>query len=365
MISVIIPCYFKEEPYLNQTIDNVFKAAEGEVEVIVALNGYNQQVDSRAKVVLLEENMGERVAMNEAAKIAKGEFLLRIDGHCDFYTPGWDLKMADVTDEKTITVAILTAVYHSKAELNNKKMHAQARKEAWPDWKRLPGHWYGMCRLEENMEAKWEKLNTERKYPIIVPNMAFTGCGWLIPTEFYWGLGGAWEAMPKMGAIGEEFAIKAWLNGGKVQSRTDVVIGHIFGTGAYDTQGVNDALAMLKAQYGDRYEEIKAKFPDVNIVPLRESKQIVDRRTVTINRTDVTETKDKDGKIVMKLVEHFKYVWLDDGSESDLTEAQIRETYAPLATKVAEEKWLDNGTGVLIKVEPQKENDNEQTETTS
>lgn len=352
MISVIIPAYHREEPYLNTTTNNIFRTAEGEVEVIVALNGYNQQVDSRvAEVVILEENMGERIAMNEAAKKAKGDYLLRIDGHCDFYTPGWDLKMAEVTDDKTITVAILTAIYHSKAELKNEKMHKRAKAEKWRDWKRLPGHWYGMCRLEENMEAKWEKPNKYREYPTIVPNMAFTGCGWLISKKFYWELGGAWEAMPPMGAIGEEFAIKAWLNGGKVQSRTDVVIGHIFGTGAYDTKSVHDALAMLKAQYGDRYEEIKAHFPDVKTMPLRESKQIQDRRTVTVNRTDTTETKDKDGKVIAKLVEHFKYIWLDDGSESDLTEDQIRETYAPLATKVGEEKWLDNGTGVLIKAE--------------
>ena len=331
MISVIIPAYYKEEPYLNRTIENIYRTAIGDIEVIVILNGYYQEVDDRARVIRLEENMGERVAMNAAARGALGEFLLRIDAHCDFYTPGWDKMMADVTGPKTITVAILTAVDK--------------------EWNRLEGHWYGPCRLMPNMEAKWEKPNANRDYPTVVPNMAFTGCGWLIPLEFYNELGGADESMPKMGAIGEEFAVKAWLAGGKVQSRTDVMIGHIFGTGGYDTMGVTQALQMLEQKYGDRYEEIRAKFPDTEIVPLRTAKQYQEHRTVTVDRKDTTVTKDGDANVIMKKIEHFRYVWVDDGSESKLTDDEIRVKYAPLAHKVGEETWLANDAGELIKVE--------------
>ena len=64
-----------------------------------------------------------------------------------------------------------------------------------------------------------------------------------------------------MGAIGEEFAIKAWLQGDGCFTRTDVSIGHIFGTGGYDTSGVTKALEVLHQRYGDHYEEIAAHFP--------------------------------------------------------------------------------------------------------
>ena len=348
MISVIIPAYYKEEPYLNKTIENIFRTAEGKIEVIVALNGYRQEVDPRAKVVNLPDNQGERVAMNAAATLAVGDFLLRIDAHCDFYTPGWDLMMAEITGPKTITVAILTATYHHLTA--DAKQEAKAQKNGWCDWTRDPGHWYGMCRLMPNMEAKWITPNKERDYPTVVPNMAFTGCGWLIPTEFYWELGGADESMPKMGAIGEEFAVKAWLNGGKVQSRTDVIIGHIFGTGAYDTQGVIDALWMLEVKYGDRYQEIKDRFPDTEILPLRTAKHIKEKRTVIVDRTDTTDTKDADGNIIRRAVERYRYIWIDDETESDLTEEQIREKYAPLGQKIGEEVWIANDEGELVKI---------------
>jgi glycosyltransferase involved in cell wall biosynthesis len=49
----------------------------------------------RAKVIAPGHNVGERVAMNRAAKAATGEFLLRIDGHCNASPQGWDgLKTA-------------------------------------------------------------------------------------------------------------------------------------------------------------------------------------------------------------------------------------------------------------------------------
>jgi len=356
MISIILPAYYKEEPYLNRTIENAFKSAQGEIEVVVILNGFNMDVDPRARVIGLPNNEGERVAMNIAATAAQGEYLLRIDAHCSFETPGWDLKMTEVTDGRTITVAVLTALYHSLTA--DKDLKKRADKEGWQDWTPIPGHWYGPCKLMPNMEAKWLTPNRDRKYPTVIPNMAFTGCGFLLARDFYWALGRADENLPKMGAIGEEFAIKAWLAGGKVQTRTDVVIGHIFGTGGYDTKGVQDALSGLEKKYGSRYQEIKDKFPELglDIIPLRPSKKVVERRTVIVDRTDTTDTKGAEGQVIMRKVENFRYVWTDDGTESQLTEDEIREKYAPLGMKIGEELWLANTKGELVRIINSKEN---------
>jgi len=330
MISVIIPAH-NEQKYLNRTIENLYATAAGEIEVVLVLNGYDQEIDERAKVLYLGKNEGERIAMNAAARISQGEYLLRIDAHCDFSPPGWDKMMVEVTGEKTITVAVLTAL----------------DKETWEHKK---GHWYGMCRLLPNMEAKWLKANRDHlNYQTVEPNMAFTGCGFLMPTAFYWELGGADESLPPMGAIGEEFAVKAWLAGGKVQTRTDVIIGHIFGTGAYSTADVQKAQQMLVEKYGSRYQEIADKFPDVAAVPLRSAANVKEKRTIIVDRHDTTETKDKDGKVIMKKVEHFRYVWIDDGS--GMTEDEVREKFAPLARKIGEETWLADDKGELVKVE--------------
>jgi hypothetical protein len=109
---------------------------------------------------------------------------------------------------------------------------------------------------------------------------------------------------------------------------------------------------MLEDKYGSRYQEIRDKFPDIEIIPLRASKQLQEKRTVIVNREDTTTTKDKNGKVIAKKVEHFRYVWIDDGS--GMTEDQVREKFAPLAHKIGEEMWLANDVGELIRVEEPK-----------
>ena len=325
-ISVLIPA-LNEQQYLNRTIDNFFRTASGDIEVIVVLNGYEQQVDERAVVIRNGDNLGERIAMNAAARIARGEYLFRIDGHCDISPEGWDLMMAEAMKPKSITVAVLTALDKN--------------------WNKLPGHWYGFCSLLPTMEEKWKAPNAKREYPPICPNMAFTGCGFMISKDFYFSFGGADETLPKMGAIGPEFALHAWLEGEGVYTRTDVTIGHIFDTGGFDTGRVVEARKKLQEKYGHRYQEIVDKFPDWEI-DLRKANMDKPKRTVTVNRDEVSDTKDAEGNVVMRKVVHYRYVWLDDGSGK--TEEQIREEFAPLARKIGEELYYPNHEGKLVKV---------------
>lgn len=346
-VSVIIPAH-NEQEWLNRTIQNILTTARGDIEVCVVLNGYDQEVHAdtirhRVKVLRYQENMGERLAMNSAAQMATGTHLLRIDAHCDFSPDGWDVMMEEVTGEKDITVAVLTATDKQ--------------------WKRIPGHWYGFCRLLKTadeqgrlgLEAKWQKPNKDKDiYQMLEPNMAFTGCGFMLRRDFYFQIGGADEDLPKMGAIGEEFAIKAWAAGGKVQTRTDVMIGHIFDTGGYDTTGVHDARVVLLEKYGDAYDAVKEKFPhfDTGIQLRSAAHKGPDIRTVIVTRTDTSETKDKDGKLIRRKIEQFKYVWLESEhpDEKHFTEEQVREKYAPLAMKVSEQVLYPDGEGTIQEV---------------
>lgn len=342
MVSVIIPAN-NEQKYLNRTIENIFNTAQDYIEVVVVLNGYKQDVDPRAKVIQLEDNMGERVAMNRAAETANGDYFLRIDAHCDFSPGGWDVLMANSCGKRKIVAAVLTAINKEKADKGN--------------WERVPGHWYGLCRMVKSvdardrigLEAKWEKPNAKREYDTLIPTMAITGCGFMVHRDFYREIGGADESLPPMGAIGEEFALKAWLLGEGVWTRTDVMIGHIFGTGGYDTGRVEDARHELYKQWGDRYGELAKHFPEMDTgVILRSAAQIQEKRTVIVSRVDEHITRDRNGEVVMKRVEHFKYIWIDDGS--GLTEKEVEKKYAPLAKKVGEETWIRDHRGELVQV---------------
>lgn len=355
MLSIIIPAH-NEEPYLNRTIENICQTAYGPVEVLVIDQGGNGEIDLRAVVITPGENVGERAAMNLAAERATGEFLLRIDAHCDFSPAGWDRLMCEATGERDLTMAVLTALRKpwdlcSQAE-RQKWLDGGARtRDEWQDWGRLPGHWYGLTRLiisedeagRKGLEAKWQKPNRDHDhYQGVHPTMAATGCGMMIRKAFYLEIGGADESLPAMGAIGEEFAVKAWAHGGKCQVQSDVMLGHIFGTGGYDTSGVKVAQQALYERYGHLYDEIAGRFPTFEGLRLIKTDQPAE---VIVTRTDVTETRRPDSNVLLRRrTVTACYVWrLDEHpDERGLSEAEIRLKYGPQAVPIEEKvEWFD------------------------
>ena len=96
MLSVVIPA--KNEIYLEKTIKNVLDNAEGEIEVIAVLDGYipDPQIimkDERVIFLHFSDSIGQRKAINEGVKIAKGEFIMKLDAHCAV-DKGFDVKLA-------------------------------------------------------------------------------------------------------------------------------------------------------------------------------------------------------------------------------------------------------------------------------
>jgi glycosyltransferase involved in cell wall biosynthesis len=340
MISVIIPAY-NEQNYLNRTIENIFSTAfyrrktsvrkELMPEVIVILNGYKQDVDPRAKVIQLEENKGERIAMNEGAKIAKGEYLLRLDGHCTMGAD-WNIKLEDAIGKcgpKSIVVCPIVPLDKN-----------------WC----VVGGLYAFCKLMPNMEEKWWTPKPREQWNELEPNMAFTGCGFIISKDFYWEMGGCDESLPPMGAIGPEWAIKAHLFGDGVYTAKDILCGHIFSTGGYNSGGVEDALKMLKDKYGDRYDEIRRKFPMVEIEEKTKAERSAKKtdRTIVVRKQVVHKTTDENGRVLKKVIEHYAYVYTDDGSGP--SQEEIEKQYAEKCHKVSEELWLPDPSGELVKV---------------
>src|SRR5260221_333853 len=95
MVSIIIPSY--KDPLLHKTIDSLLDNAEGEIEIIVILDGYwpEQQFrqDDRLKILHLGKNQGMRRAINAGISISKGDFIMRTDEHCSF-GKGYDVILS-------------------------------------------------------------------------------------------------------------------------------------------------------------------------------------------------------------------------------------------------------------------------------
>jgi len=99
MVSVIIPA--RNEQFLEKTINDLLAKAEGEIEIIVVLDGYwpNPGLKDDPRVTLLHrgQSRGMRDAINSAVAIAKGEYIMKTDAHCMF-GEGFDVKL--VADHK-------------------------------------------------------------------------------------------------------------------------------------------------------------------------------------------------------------------------------------------------------------------------
>ena len=95
-LSILIPA--RNEEFLQNTIDDIFKNSEANTEVIAILDGYLPDVplkpDPRLTVIYNPVSVGQRAGTNQAAKIAKGKYVMKSDAHLAF-DKGFDRKMIE------------------------------------------------------------------------------------------------------------------------------------------------------------------------------------------------------------------------------------------------------------------------------
>ena len=107
-LSVVIPSY--KDPLLHKTINSLLtnSGLGDQLEVILVLDGYWPDTpivnDSRVRVVHLGSNRGMRGAINAGVAVARGEFFMRLDEHCDFGN-NYDLIMTSQMKENEICTA--------------------------------------------------------------------------------------------------------------------------------------------------------------------------------------------------------------------------------------------------------------------
>ena len=108
LVSVVIPS--RNEIYLRKTILDLLSKATQEIEVIAVLEGYWPPLeeivsDLRVHYVYFPKPRGMRQAINAGVVVAKGEFILKSDGHC-LFSKGYDEALK--ADCKETWVAVPT-----------------------------------------------------------------------------------------------------------------------------------------------------------------------------------------------------------------------------------------------------------------
>lgn len=221
MLSVIIPA--RNEIYLGKTIENILENVEGEIEIIVELDGYLPdpalEFDERVVFVHNPESIGQRACINHGATIAKGEYIMKLDAHCAV-AKGFDVQLAkDCQYDWTL----VPTMYNLDISDWTPKLHKRT------DYMYISFR-DGVLR-SEYYEGK-EKDNRRRQpsNDIMIDDiMTCMGPGWFMHKARFWELGGCDENHEGgWGQQGIEVACKAWLSGGALKVDKNTWFAHWF-----------------------------------------------------------------------------------------------------------------------------------------
>lgn len=209
-VSIILPS--RNEPFLLQTINAVLRNARGDIEVIAVLDGYWIDLPQDPRLVVLHRNKarGMRPGINAGVAAARGEWLLKLDAHCDV-SEGFDLVLKAECEKNWIVVPRRMSLdpFNWKKEENGKSP-VDAHYLSNPFER--PGD--SSCGLHGTV---WNQRARQRTDILLDEEMSSQGSCWFMHRD-HWARLGPME-VAKYGNFIQEFqelGLKTWLGGGKV-----------------------------------------------------------------------------------------------------------------------------------------------------
>ena len=104
-VSVIMPA--RKEPYIRETLSDLFENRAGDIEVILVLDGcepdYAIPEYKGLRVIRNYTVNGRRSCTNMAASLATGKYIMKIDAHCSI-GPEWDEILKADCDDNWIVI---------------------------------------------------------------------------------------------------------------------------------------------------------------------------------------------------------------------------------------------------------------------
>lgn len=231
IISILIPA--RNEIFLQKTIENVIDNAQEEIEIIAVLDGYepNPPIEDHPFVKLIrhKEAQGQRQSINEAARVAKGKYIMKLDAHCAL-DKGFDVKLkADCEYDWTVIPAMrnLDVKTWKPKEIDSIDRALSRRKLnsymfiGWNEKNELRTLYYS----DKENRKLWERAEQ------IDDTMSCMGCCFFMHKDRFWELGGCDETHGGWGQQGVEVACKAWLSGGSLKVNKKTWFAHWFRAG--------------------------------------------------------------------------------------------------------------------------------------
>lgn len=232
-VSVVIPS--RRERWLQQTIDDLFSKAAGDIEVIAVHDGTwpDPPLKDHPKLTVIHYSdcRGMRNGINSAIRIATGEYIMKSDGHC-LYSEAFDeLLKADCDKDWLVVPRRYSLDVENWCIMENKK-HAPV------DYHYLSYPFERVndvaCGLHGTL---WRERAKERAHILVDDEMSSQGSCYFLHRD-YWDRIGPLDDV-NYGTFAQEFqevGMKVWLGGGRVVINKKLYYAHLhkgkqYGTG--------------------------------------------------------------------------------------------------------------------------------------
>ena len=247
-LSIIIPS--RNEMFLSKTIDDILANIEGETEVIVVLDGCWADPpikdDPRVTIIHHSKSIGQRAACNEAARVSKAKYLMKVDAHCAF-DKGFDVKMMNEMQDDWTMIPVMRNLHafdwicpegHTRYQ-GPSGVCTKCGKETVRDIK-----WIAKPRPEStsycfDKEPHFQYFNEYKRTPeyqtmvkekCYNESMSLQGSFFMATRHNYWKYQLCDEKAGSWGNQGIELACAAWLSGLRVLCNHKTWYAHLFRT---------------------------------------------------------------------------------------------------------------------------------------
>lgn len=299
-VSFIIPA--RNEEFLGITIESILKTAKTDFEIIAVLDGYwpDPPIEDNPRVTLIHhsQSIGQRAAINEAARMSTANYLIKCDAHCTF-DEGFDAKMIAPYEafeiEKDTTsiprmynlhafnwecVNCKEVVYQGPPPVKCEKcgtLGGDRVEGAYPPrtksfkrvmvWQPRFTRKTDFARFDHTLHFQYWGAYGKRPEAQgeIADVMCFVGACFMMPRDRFWELDGCDERHGSWGQQGVEVSCKSWLSGGRQVVNKRTWFSHLFRTQPgfgfpYPNPGIEKAREHSRRLWFDGKWE-KAKHP--------------------------------------------------------------------------------------------------------
>ena len=229
LVSIIIPS--RNEQFLAPTIKDLLEKATQDIEVIAILDGYwppkEEMVDDpRVLYIHCSKAKGMRAGINAGADIARGKYLMKIDGHC-IVDKGFDEKLKADCKPDWVVIPRRYALDAEKWQIEERTDNKYPIDYQFLTYPEASDEGYGGKEFSGRL---WREKNSdpESKGKLIDDCMSFQGSCWFMEKEYFKFLelmdeesyGTFWKEA-------QEISFKAFLSGGAVKRNKKTWYAHL------------------------------------------------------------------------------------------------------------------------------------------